>query len=165
MRMADMLVKLYHITEDPALYEHLAQKGVRIMRAMAMDRDQVLRFVEEEFGEGWKNEAAYAFTGHPITCYIAVKEQKVIGFACYDVTAKNFFGPIGVLTSERGARIGEALMKKCLLSMRADGYGYAVIEWVGPTSFYEKTVGATLIPDSFPGVYQDMSGYHPGMEG
>ena len=37
--------------------------------------------------------------------------------------------------------------------MRTLGYGYAIIGDVGPSAFYERTVGATLIPDSEPGVY------------
>ena len=37
--------------------------------------------------------------------------------------------------------------------MRTLGYGYAIIGDVGPSQFYERTVGATPIPDSEPGVY------------
>ena len=37
--------------------------------------------------------------------------------------------------------------------MRTLGYGYAIIGAVGPSRFYERTVGATPIPDSEPGVY------------
>ena len=36
------------------------------------------------------------------------------------------------------------------------GYGYAIIGDVGPSAFYEKSVGATVIPDSEPGVYRGM---------
>lgn len=39
--------------------------------------------------------------------------------------------------------------------MRDIGYAYAIIGGVGPAAFYEKTVGAILIPDSAPGVYRD----------
>ena len=36
------------------------------------------------------------------------------------------------------------------------GYGYAIIGDVGPSAFYEKTVGAMPIPNSAPGVYAGM---------
>ena len=36
------------------------------------------------------------------------------------------------------------------------GYAYGIIGGVGPAEFYAKTVGATLIPDSTPGIYTDM---------
>jgi hypothetical protein len=42
----------------------------------------------------------------------------------------------------------------CLYAMREQGYGYAIIGGVGPAEFYTKTVGATLIEDSTPGVYR-----------
>ncbi len=34
------------------------------------------------------------------------------------------------------------------------GYAYAVIGWAGPTEFYEKTVGATIIEGSEPGIFR-----------
>jgi hypothetical protein len=40
--------------------------------------------------------------------------------------------------------------------MRWQGYGYAAIGGVGPIEFYEKAVGATVIPDSTPGVYSGL---------
>ena len=45
--------------------------------------------------------------------------------------------------------------------MRSEGYGYAIIDGVGPVDFYQKTVGATLIPNSTPGVYDGMLGEDP----
>jgi hypothetical protein len=37
--------------------------------------------------------------------------------------------------------------------MRDDGYAYAIIGGVGPTEYYSKNVGAALIADSSPGIY------------
>ena len=36
------------------------------------------------------------------------------------------------------------------------GYAYAIIGAAGPVEFYAKAVGATVIPDSSPGVYADL---------
>ncbi len=61
------------------------------------------------------------------------------------------------MKSSRGMGIGEALLRSCLLAMKDEGYAYAVIGWVdGAEEFYEKTVGATVIEDSFPGVYRNL---------
>ena len=38
----------------------------------------------------------------------------------------------------------------CLVEMKLKGYGYCIIGSVGPTSFYEKCCGATIIPESEP---------------
>ena len=35
------------------------------------------------------------------------------------------------------------------------GYAYGIIGGVGPVEFYERTVGASLIPESAPGIYAD----------
>ena len=40
-------------------------------------------------------------------------------------------------------------------ALRAEGYAYAIIGGVGPVAFYEKCVGAQVIPGSTPGVYKD----------
>lgn len=155
---ADMLVKLYHLKEKPELCEKLKKQGISIKRAMPADKSRVVQFVKNNFGDGWAHDCSYTFTNHPVSCYIAVREKKTIGFSCYDSAAKNFLAPIGVYEKFRGMGIGEALLRACLESMRNDGYGYAVIGWVeeDTAEFYKKTVGATVIEDSFPGVYSNL---------
>ena len=80
------------------------------------------------------------------------------GFACYDATYRNFFGPTGVATDARGRGIGAALLLSCLHAMAGLGYGYAIIGGVGPAAFYEKAVGAVMIEGSKPGIYRDFLG-------
>lgn len=151
---ADMLVKLYEQKPDYALFERLAESGVKLARVLSPDKAKVLSFVRENFTEAWVNECEAAFANNPISCYIAVRDKKIVGFAAYDATAKNFFGPTGVLPETRGTGIGRALLNKCLISMQEDGYGYAAIGWCDHAAgFYEKCCGAVLIPDSSPGVY------------
>ncbi|MFR3259058.1 MAG: hypothetical protein ACLTRS_18385 [Lachnospiraceae bacterium] len=42
-------------------------------------------------------------------CFIAVEDKKVIGFACYDSSAKGFFGPIGVHPGLSWKNVGQSL--------------------------------------------------------
>ena len=51
----------------------------------------------------------------------------MLGFACYDTTHKNFFGPTGVDAAKRGQGIGTALLLATLHAMREAGYMYAII--------------------------------------
>ena len=51
-----------------------------------------------------------------------------------------------------GARVVE-LVAAHLSNIEALAYG--VIGGAGPTDFYARTVGATVIPDSVPGIYAD----------
>ena len=151
--MPDMLVKLYKVKEDPALEARLAANGILLKRAIAPDIQRITGFVRENFGDGWANECLAGILRDG--CWIAVKDKKVVGFACFEATRPNYFGPTGVLESMRGMGIGKALLLRSLLSLRERGYAYAIIGGVGPVAFYEKCVGARVIPDSTPGIYRD----------
>lgn len=156
--MADMLVNLLELPEkdrDAARYQ---AQGIRVIRAMAPDMKRITAWVEERFGPCWASECAVAFTHQPVTCFIAVKEKEILGFGCYEATNKDFFGPIGVREDMRGSGIGAGLLLHCLHGLRELGYAYGIIGGVGPAPFYEKTVGAALIPGSTPGIYRDLLG-------
>lgn len=154
--MPDMLVKLYDLPQENTLFQSLKDQGVSIRRVLAPDMLNVLDFVRNTFSEHWVSEATVALSSTPTRCFIAVKDREVVGFACYDATSKGFFGPTGVDSTLRGKGIGKALLNATLQQMRNDGYGYAIIGSTEVTEFYTRCVGATIIPDSEPGVYADM---------
>ena len=154
--MTDMLVKLYTLPElEPVLARQKAA-GVEIRRAMAAEKQVVVNWIAKNFEPGWASEAEAAFAQQPIACFIAVDKGQLVGFACHDVTCKNFFGPTGVSDSQRGRGLGQALLLACLHAMAGQGYAYAIIGGVGPVEFYAKTVGAVVIEGSDPGIYQGM---------
>lgn len=155
--MQDMLVKLYDLPEDAALARP-SDETVVIRRCMAPDMARVVDFVRSLSSPYAAGECTVCFQGHPITCFIATRGGKILGYACYNATAPDFFGPTAVLPEERGKGIGRALLLRSLAALREAGYGYAIIGGVGPRIFYEKTVGATLIPGSSPGIYKDFLG-------
>ncbi|MEG0766076.1 MAG: GNAT family N-acetyltransferase [Clostridia bacterium] len=158
--MPDMLVKLYHVQPMPEQEEALRARGIFITRVLPPDRHLVLNFITEHFSEGWASECMASFSYNPVSCYIAVKDKQVIGFACYNATAKDYFGPTGVDPAYRGQSVGAALLLRCMLSLKEEGYGYAIIGGVGGArTFYEKVVGATVIENSVPGLYAQMVCY------
>ena len=155
--MPDMLVRLYDIKDEPEIYTELHRQGILIKRVLAPDRKAAVDFVRASFNESWAGECECAFSNNPVTCYIAVKNKEIIGFACYEATARNFFGPTGVKQPERGKGVGKALLLKCMLSMYESGYAYAIIGGVAETrGFYEKAVNAEVIEGSVPGIYERM---------
>ncbi len=165
--MPDLLVKLYNLpTMAPAL-ERPNAAGIEIRQAHPAEKHPVVEWVRRNFWETWANECEAAFDQRPVTCYIAVTkvqrelsstdpydlpEEILLGFACYDVTNKGLFGPMGVNENLREHGIGKALLLACLHAMVMHGYAYAVIGWAGPVEFYVKTVGATVIEGSEPGM-------------
>jgi hypothetical protein len=120
--------------------------------------------VRQHFGEGWASECEVSFARLPISCFRAQRGQDVLGFACYDATAKGLFGPTGVLERERKQGIGTALLLVTLHAMAAEGYAYGIIGGAGPAAFYAKAVGAVPIAGSTPGIYANLlrGGRAPG---
>jgi len=164
--MHDMLVRLYDLPDVASRVVALSGVGVEVRRALAPERHVVVSWVREHFGEGWASECEVGFGRLPITCFRAQRGQEILGFACYDTTAKAFFGPTGVLERERRQGIGTTLLLVALHAMAAEGYAYAIIGGVGPADFYAKAVGAVPIAGSTPGIYAKLlrDGRTPGQK-
>ena len=154
MPMADMLIKLFEL-ESPGSFE-ADQKalGVELRKPIGPEKHAIIAWVFDQFGDAWASEVDVALSNQPRTCFVAVKDTRIIGFACYDATALGFFGPIGVAKSHRKNGTGRALLTACLLDMKNKGYAYAVVGGVTDTDFYKHTVAAIEIPDSDPGIYR-----------
>lgn len=157
--MPDMLVKLYELPElHPIIAKQNAQ-DITIRRGMPPEKHRVLKWIDERFSEYWISEADVAFSTHPTTIILAHQGDEILGFGCFDTTHKGFFGPTGVDKSARGKGIGTAILLMCLHEMRNAGYMYGIIGWAGPVEYYEKVVGATVIPDTEPpGSYRGLLG-------
>jgi len=147
--MPDLLVNLLKL---PALEE---AREFNLRRAQPFEISQVRRFVGKNFSPGWADEISVGFARQPISVYIATIDRELAGFAAYECTRRGFFGPTGVIQSAQGKGIGKALLLASLWSLREMGYVYAIIGAAGPVRFYQKTVGAIIIPDSEPGIYTD----------
>jgi predicted N-acetyltransferase YhbS len=154
--MPDMLVPLLKLPSLSPALEKCHAENVVIRRANSFEQTPIRRFIETEFSTGWADEIMPCFARQPVTLFLAIRAGKVVGFAAYEATRRNFFGPTGVAEAERGKGVGQALLLSCLWGMREMGYAYGIIGGVGPEEFYAKTAGAILIPDSTPGIYTDM---------
>ena len=152
--MPDMLVHLLDLPDPSESYAALSAEGILIHRPLASTKTRVLDWVKSHSTLSGANECEVCFSRLPVSCFIASREGEVLGYACYHATAPNFFGPTRVLETEQGKGIGKALLLACLHAMRAEGYVYGIIGGVGPAEFYEKCVGASLIPNSTPGIYR-----------
>lgn len=158
--MADLLVNLYDLKckHNPV---KLKEHGIVIKRAMSPDKEKLMDFIRTYYTKEWAAESEHAFVHSPITCLIAVKDKEIVGFACYDATAKGYVGPIAIKPGEKGGGVGQSLLHDILLAMKEDGYGYAVIGWVDDAmGFYDKTIETFKIPGSEPEntIYQNLIG-------
>ena len=151
--MTDMLVRLYELPDLSGYTERMEKIAVRVRRPNVWEKALLLDWVNEHFSHSWALECEAAFAARPPSCFIAVKDDVLTGFACYDCTRLNFFGPTGVATHARGKGVGTMLLLSCLHAMKDGGYAYAVIGGVGPAGFYARAVGAMAIEGSSPGIY------------
>jgi GNAT superfamily N-acetyltransferase len=153
--MADLLVKLWELPPlEPAL-AHAASRGVVVRRALAPEKPVVLEWMRAHFA-AWAAEVDVAFARLPVACFLAVRGEAIVGFACHDAIAPDYFGPTGVAEAARGQGIGRALAIAAMHALKAQGYAYAIVGGVGPAAFYEKAFGAIPVPGSTPGLYGGM---------
>lgn len=152
----DMLVRLYDLPSLEDEIRKMEKIGIKIQRAFPPNRIHVVDWVREHSSTYAAGEADCCFGSKRPTIYLAVKDNDILGYACYNATAPDFFGPTRVLDEYQGKGIGRALLIACMHALREEGYGYAIIGSVGPVEFYQKTVGAVCIEASTPGLYGDM---------
>lgn len=153
--MPDMLVKLYNLPKYDDLIDSLEQKNIYIRRAFAPDKGRILEFVRNISSSSAESEADVSFANRPISTFIATRNDEILGYAVYNATCIDFFGPTAVREDMRGHGIGKALLLRSLEAMYQEGFAYAIIGSAGPTGFYEKCCGARVIEDSTPGIYKD----------
>jgi predicted N-acetyltransferase YhbS len=154
--MPDLLVSLLKLPALQPVLDQQSGNGIIIRRAQPFELTPVRQFIEENFSVCWADEISVGFANKPLTVFIATREGRVVGFAGYECTRKAFFGPTGVAESERGKKIGKALLMAALWGLRELGYVYGIIGGAGPVEFYQDAVGASIIPDSEPGIYTDL---------
>ncbi len=134
----------------------MAEGGISLRRAQPFEITQVRSFVENNFSVAWADEISVGFANKPVSIYIAVLEKRIVGFAAYECTRKTLFGPTGVAELVRGRGVGRAMLIASLWGLKELGYVYGIIGGVGPVEFYERAVGAIVIPNSDPGIYTNL---------
>ncbi|NND66667.1 MAG: GNAT family N-acetyltransferase [Halioglobus sp.] len=154
--MPDMIVRLYALPPLEDGLQAALDSGIELRRPEPGEYDALVAWVHELF-PSWVAELEVALAAAPPTCYVAFAAGAPVGFAAYDATCANFFGPMGVAPEHRCSGIGRALLLAALHAQREQGYAYSIIGGVGPVEYYEKLVSAQLIDGSTPGIYPERS--------
>lgn len=153
--MPDMLVSLVQLPPITPLLEELREQGIYVRRPNPWELSEVREFIEKHFSRSWADEVSVGFANKPVSVFVARHEDQIVGFAAYECTRRNYFGPTGVAEAYRGRGIGTALLLACLYAMQDMGYVYAIIGGAGPMEFYSKACGAVPIPfDEGRGMYK-----------
>lgn len=95
--------------------EEAERKGYRFIQFNYSYSLELLEFLKEEFGGGWKRNALLAMqkeTAQDVILLVLDKEEKICGFCMRAIDGNPMrFGPIGVAESERNAGIGGILLE------------------------------------------------------
>ncbi|AVF05793.1 MULTISPECIES: GNAT family N-acetyltransferase [Devosia] len=151
----DLLVNLYsRKLADLARRTENVEATIRV--ALPPEQHIIKDWVRTHFSEYWVSEVSAAMAHQPPGCLIATVDGQLVGFACYDATARGFFGPTGVSEDQRGKGIGLALFHQALMAMKAQGYAYAIVGSAGPVDFYVNAAGALPIPSDQEDIYQGL---------
>ena len=154
--MPDLLVPLYSLPPREEGAARVLGAGILLRRPNPFELTPVREFIQTHFSAGWADETIVTLSRQPVTSFLAISGKTIVGFAAYDSTRKAFFGPTGVDPAFRGRGIGKALLIESLWGLHDLGYAYAIIGAAGPVEFYQKSVSATVIPNSVPGVYANL---------
>ena len=79
----DLLVDLYEVD-----FKKKEECSYKIIRVLSPNSDKVVDFIKTNFNTSWASEAKAALYRPNPTCFIAVDNKKIIGFACYDATKR-----------------------------------------------------------------------------
>lgn len=142
----DMIVSLKDYSFPP-----IPASNINFRKAEQSDYASLKSFVEKEFGEEWLDSIENGFLQVDIPIFIALEDQDIVGFSCFDVVRgkKGLFGPMGTSFSNRINGIGNTLLHLCLVKMKERDYEYAIIGEAGPVEFYEKSCNAVVISKNF----------------
>ena len=119
--MKDMLVKLYDLPEVCLELEEL-KKTIDFRRPLAAEKYIICDWVEKNFGKGWMSETEVSFSKTPISTFVAIKKNKIIGFCTYESAYLNLVA----LILEEEPEIVDKM--NSLGTSRADNAKYKVLK-------------------------------------
>ncbi len=145
----NLTVELEQFTDKP-----LDEKdGYTFMRVEPEDFEETVKFTGKHFVGTWNEEVRLSFRNKPATTFIVKNPEGVIvGFSTHSASYPGSYGPIGILKSLRGKKLGGILLEWCMFDLKQQGHSTACINWVtGNTpKFYAKTLGAYIHPVFYP---------------
>jgi mycothiol synthase len=127
-----------------AAQNRLAAEGIEVRRAVADDDGPLQESLGSTWQADWIAEIADALRSSEAGLHVAVRSGRYVGFCCYGVNRVHEVGPIGTDPDVRKLGIGGVLLKRCLAEQRDRGIAAAELVWVGPLSYFSRTVHATI---------------------
>jgi mycothiol synthase len=120
--------------EIAALEDRLKRDDIVVRPVQSTDLPALMAFTVEHFGWDWYRFAQdyllalFDSGADDIGCWVAVREEQVVGYCQY---RRERFGPFGVAPDMRNRGIGRLLLFHCLADMVTRGFHCAWFLWTG----------------------------------
>lgn len=106
------------------------------------NKDELIQFVSNEFSSSWSNEVKMAMEGsNPNSGSIILQNENmhIIGFAAFNGSNPQWFGPMGVKSDLRKEGFGRILFYEALKEMMRRGIKKTILPWInGKEEFYPQ---------------------------
>jgi GNAT superfamily N-acetyltransferase len=127
----------------------LERAGIAVRRGEPGDAEAVAEHtlrLWSDTSDVWFRETRTALHRDPPPIFLALRGERVVGFAAHGIHRPSLYGPIATDPAEQGHGIGAVLSALCLADMAARGVRFAQIGWVAETAipFYSRTAGARV---------------------
>lgn len=118
------------------------KKPYKIITATSSNSKELVNFVDIEFPGSWSNEVKMAMEGaNPNSgSVICIDENsEIIGFAAFNGSNPQWFGPMGVKESLRKEGFGRILFYEAIKEMMRRGMIETILPWInGKEEFYPR---------------------------
>jgi GNAT superfamily N-acetyltransferase len=133
----------------PDALARLERAGLTVRRGEPGDADALAEHTLQlwsDTSDVWFRETGTALHREPPPIFLALRGERVVGFAAHGIHRPSLYGPIATDPAEQGHGIGAVLSDLCLADMAGRGVQVAQIGWVAETAipFYSRTAGARL---------------------
>ena len=92
--MQDMLVRLLDLPDISDEEKNLFEKeGISFKRPITPEKSLVVDWVAKHFSKNWADETEAAFTSLPVNCFIAQRNQEILGFPVLKALQRIFLAP------------------------------------------------------------------------
>lgn len=125
--------------------ERLGERGFEVRRARTDERESLVAAVRRSFSPAWAEEVDHSLDFPRASLHVALRGGSLSAFAVAGLWARNAFGPMGTLEACRGQGVGTTLLRRCLRDLSQAGEKEAVISWIGPETFYRRSLGVTNV--------------------
>jgi mycothiol synthase len=141
----NMDVDLRHASLGASVAEdELASAGIDVRRASSADDGPLQESLGSTWQASWVTEITAALHSSQAGVYVALQDNRYVGFCAYGLNRVHEVGPVGTSPDRRGLGIGGVLLKRCLADQRDRGLTAAELVWAGPLSYFSRTLHATI---------------------